>query len=368
MPRLLARVPAPVREQKGVVVRIIVTGGAGFIGSALVRQLITETTHQVLVLDKLSYAASLATLEPVRDQSRLHLVQLDLLERAALAQQLAAFAPQAIVHLAAETHVDRSIDDPTPFIDSNIRGTFHLLEATLAYWQTLPPRDQAAFRLLHVSTDEVFGSLGPEGLFREDSPYQPRSPYAASKAAADHLVNAWHHTYGLPTLLTHASNNYGPYQYPEKLIPLVLRRALAGQSLPLYGQGEQVRDWLYVDDHARALRLVLARGTPGERYLIGGHNEHSNRALVETLCDLLDALLPAAPHRPHRQLITFVPDRPGHDHRYALDSSKLRRELGWQPQTSFTQGLAQTVRWYLAHPAWGDPAATVRRGLARSGR
>ncbi|HET7037449.1 MAG TPA: dTDP-glucose 4,6-dehydratase [Thermomicrobiaceae bacterium] len=351
--------------------RLLVTGGAGFIGSALVRQVVRETGAPLLNLDKLTYAGDLDAVAEVAGHPAYRFAQVDLADTEAVRAAVESFAPTAIVHLAAETHVDRSIDDPAAFIQSNIVGTFNLLEAAHAYWRALPDDQRAAFRLLHVSTDEVYGALGAEGAFAEDSPYQPNSPYSASKAAADHLVRAWHHTYGLPTLITNCSNNFGPYQYPEKLIPLMIRAALAGQPLPVYGQGRQVRDWLYVEDHVRALLTVLERGKPGETYVVGGRNERPNIEVVEAICDLLDELLPDASHAPHRRLISFVPDRPGHDQRYAIDPSKLMDELGWRPREGFQSGLLKTVRWYLEHPEWGHGALAAGRlglGWARSGR
>ena len=349
--------------------RLLVTGGAGFIGSALVRHVVRELGAPLLNLDKLTYAGNLNAVAEVAGHPAYHFAQVDLADAPAVQAAVASFAPTAIVHLAAETHVDRSIDDPGVFIQSNIVGTFNLLEAAHAYWRALPGEERAAFRLLHVSSDEVYGALGADGAFSERSPYQPNSPYSASKAAADHLVRAWHHTYGLPALITNCSNNYGPYQYPEKLIPLMIRTALAGQPLPVYGQGRQVRDWLYVEDHVRALLTVLERGTPGETYVVGGRNERPNIEVVEAICELLDELLPDAPQAPHRQLISFVPDRPGHDQRYAIDPGKLMDELGWRPREGFQSGLLKTVRWYLEHPEWAREALSAGRlglGWARA--
>ncbi|SDT23282.1 dTDP-glucose 4,6-dehydratase [Pseudomonas oryzae] len=352
--------------------RILLTGGAGFIGSALVLQLIRHSGHELLDLDKLTYAGHLASLREVADQPRHRFVHGDIGDATLLARLFAEFRPQAVVHLAAESHVDRSIDGPAAFIQTNLVGTFTLLEAARAHWQALPAAERAAFRFLHVSTDEVFGDLAPDAPpFDEGTPYAPSSPYAASKAGADHLVRAWGRTYGLPVLLGNCSNNYGPRQFPEKLIPRLLFNALAGQPLPLYGDGLQVRDWLYVEDHARALQLILERGTPGQSYLVGGQSERSNRAVAETLCDLLEEL---APHKPagvqhYRQLIHSVPDRPGHDRRYAVNPGKLMGELGWAPQESFASGLRQTVQWYLQHRDWcaevlaeHDPAQRLGRG------
>jgi dTDP-glucose 4,6-dehydratase len=279
-------------------------------------------------------------------------VQGDIGDRELVTRLLAEHRPAAIVNLAAESHVDRSIDGPRAFLDTNVTGTFELLTAALAYWRELPDGERDAFRFLHVSTDEVFGSLGPTGKFTEETPYAPNSPYSASKAAADHFVRAYHHTFGLPTLTTNCSNNYGPYQFPEKLIPLMILNALEGKKLPVYGDGQNVRDWLFVDDHCRAIRRVLAAGVPGETYNIGGNCERANLNIVEQICDLVDELRPGLGHAPCRSLITFVRDRPGHDRRYAIDSSKIQRELGWQPGVDFEAGLRQTVQWYLTHPEW----------------
>lgn len=332
--------------------RILVTGGAGFIGSALVRQLIAETGAYVLTLDKLTYAGNLENLGPAGANPRHQFVQADIADGAAVEGVLAAFRPDAILHLAAESHVDRSIDGPSAFIETNIVGTYTLLDRSLAFWRALGKSDQKNFRFLHVSTDEVYGSLGAEGTFSETSQYQPNSPYSASKAAADHLVRAWHHTYGFPVVTTNCSNNYGPYQYPEKLIPVIIANALHGKPLPVYGAGNQVRDWLYVEDHAQALRLVLDQGRVGEVYCIGGASEMVNIDVVHCICDLLDELVPGSAHRPHRALIRHVTDRPGHDVRYAMDFSKLQRELGWRPQESFVSGLRKTVAWYVDNQEW----------------
>lgn len=332
--------------------RLLVTGGAGFIGSALIRQLINETDATVINVDKLTYAGNLASLEPIATSSRYHFVQADICDAAAMKTVLAEYQPTAVMHLAAESHVDRSIDGPGDFIQTNLVGTYTLLEAVRAYWNDLPEAEKAAFRFQHISTDEVYGSLGETGLFTETTGYQPNSPYSASKAGSDHLVRAWHHTYGLPVLITNCSNNYGPYQFPEKLIPLMIQQAQAGKPLTIYGKGDNIRDWLYVDDHARALRVVLAKGEIGEVYNVGGHNEHTNLDVVEMLCDILDELLPESPYKPHRELMTFVTDRPGHDQRYAIDASKIDKILGWQPEETFATGLRRTVQWYLAHSDW----------------
>ena len=329
--------------------RILVTGGAGFIGQAVVRDWITNSDAQVVVLDKLTYAGHAANLTGL-PADRCRLVVGDIGDRAVLDALLADFRPTAVMHLAAESHVDRSISEPGAFIHTNIVGTYVLLEAVLAHWQTLSAQQRVDFRFHHISTDEVYGSLGPTGLFSEDSQYQPNSPYSASKAAADHLVRAWHHTYGLPVLVTNCTNNYGPYQFPEKLIPLMITNALQGRPLPVYGQGLQVRDWLYVDDHARALRAVLQNGRVGEVYCVGGDCEQVNLDVVRTLCTILDQEAPTA--QCYDRLITFVADRPGHDARYAMDIGKIGRELGWRPCESFESGLRKTVRWYLDNADW----------------
>lgn len=333
---------------------ILVTGGAGFIGSAVVRQLIGETDAEVVNVDKLTYAGNLDSLAEVEGDPRYRFEHVDIGDAQAIRGVFARYRPDAVMHLAAESHVDRSIDGPGEFIQTNVVGTFTLLQAALEHWRTLEGEARAAFRFLHVSTDEVFGSLGADGFFVETTPYSPNSPYSASKAASDHLVRAWHHTYGLPTLVTNCSNNYGPYQFPEKLIPVMILNALEGKPLPVYGKGDNVRDWLYVDDHARALRLVLERGQVGQTYNVGGHNEKTNLEVVGTICALLDELAPESPHRPHEGLVTYVPDRPGHDKRYAIDAARIGRELGWTPAESFETGLRKTVRWYLENRPWCD--------------
>ena len=335
--------------------RILVTGGAGFIGSALIRHLIQSTEHEVLNLDKLTYAGNLESLAPVDDNPRYRFVQADIADSPVVAQTLAEFQPDAIMHLAAESHVDRSIDGPAAFIQTNIVGTYSLLESTRAYWLGLSAERKAAFRFHHISTDEVYGDLhGVDDLFTETTPYAPSSPYSASKAASDHLVRAWQRTYGLPVLLTNCSNNYGPYHFPEKLIPLMILNALAGKPLPVYGNGQQVRDWLYVEDHARALLKVVSEGKAGETYNIGGHNEQKNLDVVRTICALLEELAPQKPAgiARYEDLITYVQDRPGHDQRYAIDASKIERELGWVPQETFETGLRKTVQWYLDNLDW----------------
>ena len=345
--------------------RILVTGGAGFIGSAVVREIIGATEHLVTVVDKLTYAGNLDNLEPVANHPRFGFVKADIVDVPKMRDLVRTFRPDAIMHLAAESHVDRSIDGPGQFIQTNVVGTFSLLQAALEYWRSLagPARDD--FRFHHVSTDEVFGSLGQEGFFTETTPYQPNSPYSASKAASDHLVRAWHHTYGLPTVLSNCSNNYGPYHFPEKLIPLVILNALEGKPLPVYGRGENVRDWLYVDDHARALLLIAEKGRVGESYNVGGNNEKTNLEVVRAICALMDELSPDPRIGPREGLITFVQDRPGHDLRYAIDASKMKDELGWSPQETFESGLRKTVEWYLANRAWWT---RIRSGLYRGER
>lgn len=349
--------------------RIFITGGAGFIGSALVRHLIANTGYEVLNFDKLTYAATLSAVEQVSGSNRYRFVQGDICDAAAVRQALTEFAPDIITHLAAESHVDRSIDGPDAFIQTNLVGTFTMLAEARSYWQGLEDEAKARFRFHHISTDEVYGSLGEEGLFTEETPYDPRSPYSASKAGSDHLVSAWGHTYGLPVLITNCSNNYGPYHFPEKLIPLMIAKALAGEALPVYGAGDQVRDWLYVEDHVRALQCVFERGKLGRTYNIGGHNEKQNLEVVHTVCALLDALRPRADGVSYAAQITRVADRPGHDKRYAIDASRIADELGWQPVESFETGLRKTVEWYLANEAWWKPIvderkADQRRGLA----
>ena len=335
--------------------KVIVTGGAGFIGSAVVRALMADKSVQVVNLDKLTYAGNLESLASVAKDPRYRFVQLDICDAPGVAALLAAEKPDAIMHLAAESHVDRSIDGPAAFVQTNMVGTSVLLEAALAYWRGLDAGPKARFRFHHISTDEVYGSLGPTGLFREDSAYAPNSPYAASKAGADHLVRAWHHTYGFPVLITNCSNNYGPYHFPEKLIPLTIVRGLKGQPMPVYGAGENIRDWLYVEDHARALIMVLRQGRVGEVYNIGGNAERRNIDVVRGICALLDRMLPGQMGgNSHADLITFVADRPGHDLRYAIDSTKLRTELGWKPQENFESGLEKTVRWYLDNKGWWE--------------
>ena len=331
---------------------IFVTGGAGFIGANFIRDWLVQTGEPVLNLDKLTYAGNLANLAAVADDLRYLFVRGDIGDSALLTHLFNEHRPRALLNFAAESHVDRSILGPEAFLQTNVVGTFRLLECARTYWQTLPEAERSAFRFLHVSTDEVYGSLPPEAAaFAETHPYEPNSPYSASKAASDHFVRAWHHTYGLPVLTTNCSNNYGPMQFPEKLIPLVIHNALAGKPLPIYGDGRQIRDWLYVGDHCAAIRQVLASGAPGETYNIGGWNEIANIDIVNTVCALLDELRPDAAG-PYARLITYVKDRPGHDRRYAIDAGKIERDLGWRPQETFTSGIRKTVDWYLQNQAW----------------
>ena len=346
--------------------KIIVTGGAGFIGSAVVRTLIAETDWKVVNLDKLTYAGNLDSLASVAANPRYKFAHLDICDPTGVQALFESERPDAVMHLAAESHVDRSIDGPAAFVETNVVGTFNLLQKALDYWRGLPTAAQDRFRFHHVSTDEVYGSLGAEGLFREDSRYEPNSPYSASKAASDHFVRAWHHTYGFPSLITNCSNNYGPFHFPEKLIPLNILRGLDGKPMPVYGKGENVSDWLFVEDHARALITVIRQGRLGDVYNIGGSAERRNIDVVNAICDLLDEMAPSG--RPHRELISFVTDRPGHDLRYAIDATKVRNELGWQPRESFETGLAKTVRWYLDNKPWwqrilSGSYRTVRLGL-----
>ncbi len=352
--------------------KLLVTGGAGFIGSAVVRHIIRDTDWQVANLDKLTYAGNLESLAEAGASNRHTHFKVDICERDAVDRIFREVRPDAVLHLAAESHVDRSIDGAAPFIRTNVVGTYTLLDVALAYWRTLDAGMKARFRFQHISTDEVFGSLGTTGQFTETTAYAPNSPYSASKASSDHLVRAWQHTYGLPTLTTNCSNNYGPYHFPEKLIPLAIIRAVRGERLPVYGTGDNVRDWLHVEDHAEALTLVLQKGEPGETYNVGGDSERRNIDVVRAICRLLDELLPESARRPHERLIEFVADRPGHDRRYAIDASKIRRELGWRPKHGFEDGLGSTVRWYLDHRSWWERVMSgayrgERLGLAGGG-
>jgi dTDP-glucose 4,6-dehydratase len=351
--------------------RVIVTGGAGFIGSNFVRRLLETGDSRVIVIDKLTYAGNLRSLDDVAGDPRFHFVRADIADREAVASVFREHRPTALVNFAAESHVDRSIEGPRAFVHTNVVGAFELLEAARAHCEEVSREERAAFRFLHVSTDEVFGSLGPTGAFSETTPYAPRSPYSATKAGADHLVRAWHHTYGLPTLVTNCSNNYGPWQFPEKLVPLMILNALEGRPLPIYGDGGNVRDWLYVEDHCEAIRCVLERGRPGESYNVGGGAELSNLEMLDRLCAALERELPAARNpalaargvRRYADLRTFVEDRPGHDRRYAMDDRKIARELGWRPAHDLESGLAATVLWYLAHREWCE--AVQARGYQR---
>jgi dTDP-glucose 4,6-dehydratase len=347
---------------------ILITGGAGFIGGCLVRQVLAEEPHtRIINLDKLTYAGNLDSIRGELKIPQHTLIQGDICDAALVAELLRDFRPSAVMHLAAESHVDRSIDGPAAFVTTNVEGTFTLLEAARKHWSSLPEKERQAFRFLHISTDEVYGSLGPTGAFQETTAYAPNSPYSASKAASDHFVRAYHHTYGLPTLITNCSNNYGPFQFPEKLIPLMILNAVEGKPLPVYGDGMNVRDWLFVEDHCLALRLVLERGEPGEVYNIGGNCERPNLEIVRTICRLVDQRLPDLKHGPCESLIRFVKDRPGHDRRYAIDCSKLQRELGWRPQQNFESGLALTVQWYLENSEWVERVTSGKYRRERLG-
>lgn len=347
---------------------IIVTGAAGFIGSALCRYLRGKNLARVVGVDKMTYAASREALDSLKDDPNFALIEADICDGAAMLEMIVGTKPDGIMHLAAETHVDRSIDSPGVFLQANIVGTYALLEMTRFYLTTLPEEKRETFRFLHVSTDEVYGSLGATGQFTEDMPYAPNSPYAASKASADHLARAWHKTFGLPVVISNCSNNYGPFQFPEKLIPLSITKALNGEKLPIYGKGLNVRDWLFVDDHAEALYLIFSRGRVGEKYNVGGNAEWRNIDLVNELCVILDEALPGSPHRPHKNLISFVTDRPGHDERYAMDFSKLKSELSWNPRTSLPEGLRKTVAWYLANRTWCEDIQLRKYGGERLGQ
>jgi len=346
---------------------MLVTGGAGFIGSAVVRHLIGHTDHEILVFDKLTYAGVLSSLDLVSGSERYNFIQADICDPDAVQAALRAFEPDGVLHLAAESHVDRSIDGPGAFIQTNLVGTYVLLDQVTAYWRGLSDERRNAFRFHHISTDEVFGSLDAEGLFTETTPYDPRSPYSASKAGSDHLVRAWGHTYGLPVLVTNCSNNYGPFHFPEKLIPLIIIRALERRPLPVYGDGSNVRDWLFVEDHARALVTVFENGAPGRTYNIGGNAERTNLEVVQTICKLLDGLQPAVDGLSYAEQIEFVADRPGHDQRYAIDPTRIRNELGWEPSVSFEEGIERTVRWYLANRQWWQSILDARYDTQRLG-
>ena len=360
--------------------KVVVTGGAGFIGSAVCRYLVLEKKVQVLNADKLTYAGNLASLDEIKDHPLYQFVQVDICDGGAISALLEDFHPDAVMHLAAESHVDRSIDGPSEFIQTNIVGTYTMLECAREYWMTLPETAEgqdlssdpqplsSEFRFHHISTDEVYGSLGEEGLFEETTPYDPRSPYSASKASSDHLVMAWYHTYGLPALITNCSNNYGPYHYPEKLIPLVVLNALDEKPMPIYGKGDNIRDWLYVEDHARALVQVVESGRVGETYNVGGRNERTNLQVVEAICDVLDKLRPRKDGSTYRELITFVTDRPGHDMRYAIDATKLETELGWKAQENFETGIERTVQWYLDNAWWWKPIRDKKYAGERLGK
>jgi len=346
--------------------KILVTGGAGFIGSAVIRNLMLNTQHEVVNVDCLTYAGNLSTLAAVSNNERYAFEQVDIREADDIQDVFLRHQPDAVMHLAAESHVDRSIDGPGAFVQTNVVGTYNMLEASRRHWLSLSDRKET-FRFLHVSTDEVYGSLGSDGYFTEETPYDPSSPYSASKAASDHLTRAWQRTFGLPVLITNCSNNYGPFQFPEKLIPLTIMNALAGKPLPIYGKGENVRDWLFVDDHVRALVAVLERGRIGQTYNVGGNSERQNIEVVQTICRLMDELSPHDQHRPHEKLMTFVQDRPGHDQRYAIDATKLKRELGWVPAESFKSGIQKTVQWYLDNQAWCRQAVADRYAGERLG-
>ena len=347
--------------------RILVTGGAGFIGSALVRRLIEQTSHDVAVFDKLTYSGLLSSLASVSQSDRYRFVRGDICDAQAVRKIFAEFQPQIVAHLAAESHVDRSIDEPLAFVQTNVMGTAVMLEQSLAYWNGLAETDRLAFRFHHISTDEVFGSLGGDGFFTEATPYDPRSPNSASKAGSDHLVRAWGHTFGLPVLITNCSNNYGPFHFPEKLIPLIVIRALNEELLPVYGDGANVRDWLFVEDHARALQAVFELGEPGETYNIGGNSERTNLQVVQAICDVLDRVSPRNGGTSYHDLITFVSDRPGHDRRYAIDASKAQAELGWKPEVSFQQGIERTIDWFLSNADWWEPLLQGGETVERRG-
>lgn len=348
--------------------RILITGGAGFIGSNLVRHIIETTEHSVLNVDALTYAGNLHSLNDIKDNTRYQFSQVDICDAKQVEKAFQAFQPDWVMHLAAESHVDRSIDGPGAFIQTNVIGTFNLLQSARSHYEALEGDAKAKFRFLHVSTDEVYGSLGETGLFKETTPYDPHSPYSASKASSDHLVRAWADTYGLPVLITNCSNNYGPFQFPEKLIPVVILKALRGEDIPVYGKGINIRDWLYVEDHADALYTVISKGKPGETYNIGGYNERKNIDIVELLCELLDELKPREDRKSYREQITFVTDRPGHDLRYAIDASKIKRDLGWTPKQDHSSGFRKTVEWYLDNTAWTQQILDGSYKLERLGK
>lgn len=345
--------------------KILITGGAGFIGSALIRYILENTSHVVINVDKLTYAGHIESLESVSHSENYNFEKVDICDNTEIERVFKEYTPDVVMHLAAESHVDRSIDGSAEFIKTNIVGTHVLLESAKKYWLGLDKEVAGSFRFLHVSTDEVYGSLGDKDLFTEETAYDPRSPYSSSKASSDHLARAWYHTYGLPVLITNCSNNYGPFQFPEKLIPVVILKALQGENIPVYGKGDNVRDWLYVDDHARALLRVIEQGKLGETYNIGGHNEKKNLDVVHTICDTLDVLVPK--ETKYREQISFVTDRPGHDFRYAIDASKIERELGWKPEETFESGIRNTIRWYLNNSKWIDDVTKSNYDLERLG-
>jgi dTDP-glucose 4,6-dehydratase len=347
--------------------KILITGGAGFIGSALIRYLINNTRHQVVNVDKLTYAGHLESLEEIANSERYSFEKVDICDSKEIKRIITQYKPDAIMHLAAESHVDRSIDGSAEFIRTNIVGTHTLLEEAKEYWKSLEGESKNKFRFLHISTDEVYGALGNTGFFTEETPYDPRSPYSSSKASSDHLVRAWYHTYGIPTMITNCSNNYGPNQFPEKLIPVVILKALQGKEIPVYGKGENVRDWLFVDDHAKALLTVLINGKPGETYNVGGHNEKKNIDVVNTICSTLDKLSPKPSGESYKTQITFVTDRPGHDFRYAIDASKIDKELGWKPEETFETGMLKTIKWYIDNINWCEAVTKNNYGLERLG-
>lgn len=352
---------------ENVLKKVLITGGAGFIGSNLVHYLVENKLADVINVDKLTYAGNLLSLKQIEKESNYHFEKADICDQQAIRNIFNQYAPDIVMHLAAESHVDRSIEGPSEFLNTNIMGTYNLLEISYQYWKTLKDEKKDKFRFLHISTDEVFGSLGREGIFTERTAYDPRSPYSASKASSDHLVRAWQHTYGFPALITNCSNNYGPYQYPEKLIPVIILNALQGKSIPVYGKGENIRDWLYVEDHVKALWLIINKGTIGETYCIGGNNEQRNIDVANMICELLDELNVNPKVSSHSDLITFVEDRPGHDLRYAIDATKIKRELGWQPEHSFREGFRDTVKWYLDNLQWCSQVLGGKLDLDRIG-